>query len=306
MKHFSASDLILNNDGSVFHLKLIPGQIARNIILVGDPDRVNVVSSFFSKIDLKVKNREFITHTGEYKGKKLTVISTGIGTDNIDIVLNELDALVNINLDKRITKDSKIPLNIVRIGTSGALQDYIKLGSFLLTTKAIGFDGLLNYYSGIEDFTEKNFEKALIESLPWNERLATPYVVTASSKLLDKLSGPKTVNGVTVSAPGFYGPQGRSLRLLPSMTNLNRSIEEFCYQNQRITNFEMESSAIYGLARLLGHNAATLCAIIANRVTEEYLTDYKPVIAELIKYTLDRITEKKHNHHQKRWISNSN
>ncbi len=290
MKFFKPSDLITNSDGSVFHLHLKPGQIARDIILVGDPERVELISSYFSDIELRVSNREFVTHTGSYNGKRISVISTGIGTDNIDIVVNELDALVNIDLEKRIEKKEKKSLNLVRIGTSGSLQEHIKVGSFLLSSKAIGFDGLLNYYSGSEKISNPEFEKALISQLPWNDRLATPYVVDASENLISKLSGPDTIKGITISASGFYGPQGRTLRLNPSMKLLNEAITKFTFKENIITNFEMESSAIYGLGKLLGHEAATVCAIIANRVTQDYLSDYKPVIKKLVTYVLDKLT----------------
>lgn len=290
MKSFKPSDLITNNDGSVFHLHLKPGQIARDIILVGDPERVELVSSCFSDIELKVSNREFVTHTGTYNGKRISVISTGIGTDNIDIVVNELDALVNIDLEKRVEKKEKISLNLVRIGTSGSLQAHIKVGSFLLSSKAIGFDGLLNYYSRSEKISDLEFENALISQLPWNDRLATPYVVDASENLISKLSGPETIKGITISAPGFYGPQGRTLRLNPSMKLLNEAITSFSFKKNIITNFEMESSAIYGLGKLLGHEAATVCTIIANRVTEDYISNYKPVIKKLVAYVLDKLT----------------
>ena len=290
MKFFKPSDLITNSDGSVFHLHLKPGQIARDIILVGDPERVELVSSYFSDIEIRVSNREFVTHTGSYNGKRFSVISTGIGTDNIDIVINELDALVNIDMEKRAEKKEKTSLNFVRIGTSGSLQEHIPVGSFLLSAKAIGFDGLLNYYSGSEKISDLDFEKALIRQLPWNNRLATPYIVDASEILISKLLGPETIKGITISAPGFYGPQGRTLRLHPSMKLLNEAISKFSFEKNKITNFEMESSAIYGLGKLLGHEAATVCAIIANRVTEDYLSDYKPVIKKLVAYVLDKLT----------------
>jgi len=284
------SDLIINSDGSVFHLHLKPGQIANDIILVGDPDRVELVSSYFSDVEFKISNREFVSHTGYYNGKRISVISTGIGTDNIDIVVNELDALVNIDIKKRIEKKEKKELNLIRIGTSGSLQEHIKVGSFLLSSKAIGFDGLLNYYSGSEQISDLAFEKALISQLPWNARLATPYVVDASENLISILSGSETTEGITISAPGFYGPQGRKLRLDPSMHLLNEAITKFSFEENKITNFEMESSAIYGLGKLLGHETATVCAIIANRVTENYLSDYQPVIKKLVTYVLDRLT----------------
>lgn len=291
MNTLKKADLILNNDGSVFHLHLKPGQVAKNIILVGDPGRVKQVSSFFNSIKLKVENREFVTHTGEFDNKEISVISTGIGTDNIDIVINELDALFNIDLDQRIPMQKITSLNFIRIGTSGALQSGIKVGSFLLSEKAIGFDGLLNFYKTGADFGDQGFEEAIFREVLQETKFASPYVVKASKKLLNIFSGTQTIHGITASASGFYAPQGRSLRLLPYHENLNRSILNFSYQGQKITNFEMESSAIYGLSRLLGHNAITICAIIANRITQEYLTDYKPVMNKLIEYTLAQLPE---------------
>ena len=291
MKTVKNTDLILNSDGSVFHLRLKPGQIAKNIILVGDPGRVAQISSYFSSVRLKIENREFITHTGIFKDKEVSVISTGIGTDNIDIVLNELDALINIDLNLRMPKKNNTSLNFIRIGTSGALQEKIEVGSFLLSEKAIGFDGLLNYYAGVEKLSEKAFEEAIVKNILKNKRLASPYVVKASEKLLNIFSGPQTTKGVTASAPGFYAPQGRSLRLSPFQDDLNNSITQFEFKGQKITNFEMESSAIYGLSRLLGHNAVTICAIIANRVTQEYLSDYTPIMNKLVEYVLNNLQD---------------
>ncbi len=293
MTALKTSDLILNNDGSVFHLHLKPGQIASDIILVGDPDRVSLISSRFSDIELKVSSREFVSHTGTYKGKRISVISTGIGTDNIDIVVNELDALFNIDLEKKIIKEQKQRLRMIRIGTSGALQENINVGSFLLSTMAIGFDSLLNFYSGSSDITRNDFSRALTERLPWDPSLGSPYVVEASEELNSMLEAREVMQGVTISAPGFYGPQGRILRLRPKLEKLNEAVREFSFQGHRITNFEMESSAIFGLGKMLGHEASTICAIIANRVTQEYLSDYKPVIEKLISFVLNRIAKQK-------------
>lgn len=285
------ADLILNSDGSVFHLHLKPGQVARNIILVGDPGRVSQVSSFFNSIDFQIQNREFVTHTGVFRNKEVSVVSTGIGTDNIDIVLNELDAIFNINLDKREPNDIHTSLNFIRIGTSGALQSNIDVGSFLLSAKAIGFDGLLNFYASTEKYRENKFEESVLRNILKDTNFATPYVVTASKKLIEAFSSSKTKKGVTASAPGFYAPQGRSLRLLPFYEDFNQRIIEFEFEGQKITNFEMESSAIYGLSNLLGHRAVTLCAIIANRVTQDYLSDYKTLMDSLIKYTLTNLPD---------------
>ena len=291
MTHVRESDLILNADGSVFHLHLKPGDIADKIILVGDPGRVAQVSAMFSSVKLKVTNREFITHTGIYNGSEISVISTGIGTDNIDIVMNELDALINIDLNKRIPKSKVRSLSIIRIGTSGALQEDISVGSFLISKKAIGFDGLLNYYKGLENVSETPFEEAIISKIPWNIRFARPYVVPGDKDLLNLFKGPNTTEGYTISAPGFCAPQGRSLRLEIDFPDWNHSIEKFSFNNQKITNFEMESSAIYGLSKLMGHKALTICAIIANRINQEYLSSYKPVMNDLISYTLDKLSE---------------
>ncbi len=291
MVHVKESDLILNSDGSVFHLHLKPEDLADKIILVGDPGRVKQISSKFSSVRVKIANREFITHTGNYNGSEITVISTGIGTDNIDIVLNELDALVNIDLEKRVPKSKAQSLTIVRIGTSGALQNDIPVGTFLISGKAIGFDGLLNYYDGIEQIIETGFEESITENLPWSKRFARPYVIPADGTLLRLFQGANTIVGFTISAPGFYAPQGRSLRLPIIFPDWNKSIEKFSFNNQKITNFEMESSAIYGLSKLMGHRALTVCAIIANRISQEYISDYKPVMDDLIRYTLDKLSK---------------
>lgn len=288
MKQIEASELIINNDGSIFHLHLKPEHLAETIILVGDQDRVDVISNFFDKIELKIQNREFVTHTGYYKGKRISVVSTGIGTDNIDIVVNELDAVVNIDLNTRTIKENKTKLNLIRIGTSGALQKNIPIDTFLVSEKAIGFDGLLNFYANRDQISDLEFEKAFVSYTSWNKQLASPYVVEASGKLLNSI-GKDLMKGVTIAAPGFYGPQGRILRINLSDPDLNNKIENFEYKGQKITNFEMESSAIYGLSKHLGHNALTICNIIANRLTKEYSADYKKSIKKLVLLTLDRI-----------------
>lgn len=290
MKQLEASELIINNDGSIFHLHLKPEHVAETIILVGDQDRVDVISNFFDKIELKIQNREFVTHTGHYKGKRISVVSTGIGTDNIDIVVNELDAVVNIDLNTRTIKENKTKLNLIRIGTSGALQKNIPIDTFLVSEKSIGFDGLLNFYANRDQISDLEFEKAFVSYMSWNKQLASPYVVEASEKLLNSI-GKDLMKGVTIAAPGFYGPQGRILRINLSDPDLNNKIENFEYKGQKITNFEMESSAIYGLSKHLGHNALTICNIIANRVTKEYSADYKKSIKKLVLLILDRIVE---------------
>jgi len=286
---YGESELIINKDGSIFHLHLLPEDIADNIILVGDPGRVEVVASFFERIELKKQNREFCTITGAYNGKRISVISTGIGTDNIDIVVNELDAIANIDLKTRTRKEGHKTLNLIRIGTSGALQTNIPVDSFLMSKRSIGFDGLLNFYANRNLVADVDFEEAFKKHVNWNHLLPSPYVVDASEDLIKKLDGPGIHKGITISAPGFYGPQGRQLRLPILDQQINDKIEAFDFDGQKITNYEMESSAIYGLSKLLGHNAITLCAIIANRPLREYSKDYKPVIKELIKTVLDKI-----------------
>ncbi|WP_075601731.1 nucleoside phosphorylase [Saccharicrinis aurantiacus] len=290
-RRIEESELIINPDGSVFHLHLKPGEIAQNIILVGDPGRVETVASYFETIDIKRQNREFVSVTGSYKGTKFTVVATGIGTDNIDIVINELDALVNVDFNTRFVKEEKTTLNFVRIGTSGSLQKDLSVDSCLLSTKAIGFDGLLNFYANRNEVTDINFEQAFKSELDWSHYLASPYVVEASQTLLDKFSENNFEQGVTISAPGFYGPQGRVIRLPLADADINEKISNFRFDDERITNYEMECSAIYGLSKLLGHNAATVCAIIANRKAGTYSKDYKPVIFDLIKKVLDSLAQ---------------
>ncbi len=290
-RRIEESELIINNDGSVFHLHLKPGELAENIILVGDPDRVRVVASYFDEIELEKRNREFVSTTGLYRGKRFSVVATGIGTDNIDIVMNELDALVNVDFETRQVKDQLTTLNLVRIGTSGSLQKDLPVDSCLLSEKAIGFDGLLNFYANRDSVSDIAFEDEFKSSVDWNEKLTSPYVVNASPDLLEKLSNNDFNTGVTISAPGFYGPQGRVIRLGLVDSDINEKISNFVYGNFRITNYEMECSAIYGLSKLLGHKAATVCAIIANRKAGEYSKDYKPVIKTLIKKVLDSLAE---------------
>ena len=284
------SELILNSDGSIFHLHLKPENISDQIILVGDPARVDTIAGFFEKIDFSIQNREFKTVTGWYNQKKVTLVSTGIGTDNIDIVLNELDALVNIDLKKREIFKSHKSLTIVRIGTSGGLQLNLPVNSFVVSQKSIGFDGMLNFYANRENFCDLPFEIAFKKFTNWNESLPTPYVVDASKYLLSKFADADFNKGVTISAPGFYGPQGRELRLPLAVPELNHLIEEFAFENLKITNFEMESSAIYGLSKMLGHKALTVCLLIANRVTLTANQNYRDEMKKLIKKVLDRLT----------------
>jgi len=289
MKHFPPSELIINEDGSIFHLHLKPEQLADNVILVGDPGRVALVASYFDNQEFSVSNREFNTITGTYKGKRITVLSTGIGTDNIDIVVNELDALANIDLKTRTEKKEFRQLNLIRIGTTGGMQPEIPLGSFLISEKSIGFDGMLNFYAGRDTVCDLEFEKELKKQLQWNPQFCAPYVVDADAELINQIGRDDMLKGVTISANGFYGPQGRVLRVGLAEPELNNRIEKFRYKNYKITNYEMEGAAIAGLARLMGHRALTVCCVIANRRVEDANTDYNPHIKRLIQMVLDRI-----------------
>jgi len=283
------SELVLNPNGSIYHLSLFPGQVAENIIVVGDPARVAVISSYFDKIEHKVENREFITHTGWFNGKRVSAVCTGIGTDNIDIVLNELDALFNIDLGKREIKENKTSLNIVRIGTSGSLQVDIPEDSFVASEWGMGFDNLLHYYKMPENKESLAIETLFNKHAGFENPVIKPYLVKSSDKLFNKISG-GMFTGITATAPGFYGPQGRTLRLIPAFKDINSSLNSFNYKNLRITNFEMETSALYGLSSLLGHNACTVCAIVANRFTGKFSKDYKSKIKELVQIVLERLT----------------
>jgi uridine phosphorylase len=287
------SELILNKDGSIFHLHLKPEDVANRIILAGDPDRVEIIAGFLEKVEFSVQNREFRSVTGWYRGEKFTIISTGIGADNIDIVINELDALVNIDFKKREIKKEKKSLEIVRIGTSGGLQKELPVNSYLVSEKAIGFDGLLNFYAGRDKICDLAFENAFKQFTGWNNTLSSPYVVNASEYLASLFSGPDFIKGVTATSPGFYGPQGRKLRLKPAMPDFNKKIEKFRYNEKKITNFEMETSAIYGLSKQLGHNALTVCLIIVNRITGEANENYHPEMKKLIQKVLNNLTYKR-------------
>lgn len=289
MIRIGESELILNENGSIFHLHLKAENIAQNILLVGDQGRVEMVSKYFDTVDFEVQNREFKTHTGSYKGEKVSVISTGIGTDNIDIVVNELDALVNIDLEKRIAKEEHTSLNLIRIGTSGALQGDIPVDTPVISEISIGFDGLLNFYSERDKLGNKDLQEAFLNHTGWDNQLTKPYFVHSSEYLLNKI-GFDMIKGMTISAPGFYGPQGRELRLKVIDPELNNKITNFSFKGRKITNFEMESSAIAGLSKLLGHNALTVCSIIANRIRKEYSQNYKVGVDKLIKTVLDRLT----------------
>jgi uridine phosphorylase len=289
MKEFKESELIINPDGSIYHLKLRPEQLADTVILVGDQQRVSRISEHFQVIEHKVQNREFVTHTGRYNNKRLTVMSSGIGTDNIDIVINELDALVNIDLEKRVEKQERTSLTILRIGTSGALQPDVAVDTFVASAYGLGFDGLLYFYRYDPALLESDMMKAFSDHTAWLGDRAVPYIVSASDELLRRV-GKDMKQGITATANGFYGPQGRQLRLPLAFPGLNESMETFSFQGRQVINFEMETSALYALGRLLGHKTLTVCAIIANRKRKEYSKDYKATIDRLITKALDRRT----------------
>ncbi len=290
MDHFiPETELILNPNGSVYHLQLLPENVAENIIIVGDPGRVETVSKHFDTIDFKVQNREFVTHSGTYNGKQIMVLSSGIGTDNIDILLNELDAAVNIDLKTRTIKQKHTSLNIVRIGTSGALQADIPVDSYVVSVYGLGFDGLLNYYLDMPKVNDNELSEAFIKQTNWNKNLPYPYSIKGSEKLINKI-GFDFKKGVTATAPGFYGPQGRKLRLTPWVEDFNQQLTDFEFKGNRITNFEMETSALYGLGALLGHQTCTVCAIIANRVIKQYSKNYHLAVEELIQLVIKRLT----------------
>lgn len=288
-KYFAPSELIINPDGSSFHLHLKPEHLADKVILVGDPGRVPVVAAHFDEIENDVASREFRTITGTYKGKRISVQSTGIGCDNIDIVLNELDALANIDFEKRTEKPEHRELTIVRIGTCGGLQPNTPVGTFIASVKSIGFDGLLNYYAGRDEVCDLELEEAFKKHMDWNPQKGAPYVIDANAELIDRVAGEDMVRGITIACGGFYGPQGRELRIPLADPKQNEKIEAFEYGGLRITNFEMESSAVAGLSRLLGHKAMTCCMVIANRLAKEANTGYKNSIDDLIKIVLERI-----------------
>lgn len=289
-RYFPASQLIINEDGSAFHLHLRPEFLADKIILVGDQDRVNMVASFFDEgsIECNVQSREFHTITGKYKGKRISCISTGIGTDNCDIVLNEIDALANIDFETRTEKEQHRQLEIIRIGTCGGMQEDIPLGTFLVSQKSIGFDGVLAFYEGRDRIADLGFEKALVDYIHYPEKAARPYVVAANTELVDRIAKDDMMRGCTIAANGFYGPQGRVLRCNIAVPDINERITDFRYEGQRITNYEMEGSAIAGLSLLMGHKAMTVCCVIAQRKVEAANTDYKPRIKELVQTVLER------------------
>ncbi len=282
------SELILNEDGSIYHLNLKPEHLAHTIITVGDPDRVAQVTQYFDHVEYTIHKREFHTQTGIYKGHRITVISTGIGTDNIDIVLNELDALVNVNLETRKIKEKHTVLTIIRIGTSGAIQPDIPIDSFVISEIAIGFDNLLHFYDS-KHVQAHNIAIALIKHLNWDQNKSAPYVVSANQELKAAMQSDQTHNGYTVTNVGFYGPQGRVIRLALQDDNLNKKIAKFEHTGKKITNLEMETAGIYGMAKLLGHRAISMNVILANRATGEFSQDPKKAIDKLITYSLDKI-----------------
>lgn len=288
-KFFAESELIINGDGSIFHLHLKPEQLADKVILAGDPGRVSLVASHFESKECDIESREFHTITGTYHGKRISVVSTGIGCDNIDIVLNELDALANIDFQTRTEKEQLRELTLVRIGTCGGLQEYTPVGTFIASEKSIGFDGLLNFYSGRNDVCDLPFEEAFKQHMQWNPQLCAPYVIDADKETLERIAGNEMVKGVTIACGGFFGPQGRELRIPLADPKQNEKVESFEYNGYRITNFEMESSALAGLARLMGHKAMTCCMVIANRRAKNINANYKNSIDELIKLVLERI-----------------
>ena len=286
--YFAPSELIINEDGSIFHLHLKPHELADKVILVGDPGRVALVASHFDGVECEVNNREFRTITGNFKNKRITIVSTGIGCDNIDIVLNELDALANIDFETRKEKTILRQLTLVRIGTCGGLQKNTPIGTFIASNKSIGFDGLLNYYAKREEL-DITFENEFKKQVNWNPQLGNPYVADADMKLLEQIAQDDMVRGITISCGGFFGPQGRRLRIPLADPLLNEKIVKFEYNGDRITNFEMESSALAGLAQHLGHKALTCCMVIANRRQKEANSGYKNTIDGLIKKVLERI-----------------
>ena len=283
------SELVINEDGSAFHLHLRPGQLADRVILVGDPNRVTMIGTYLDKRELEVQSREFHTITGYYQGKRVSIVSHGIGCDNIDIVLTELDALANIDFQSRTVRPEFHQLSLVRIGTSGSLQADIPVGSYVVAQKSIGLDGVIYFYNGNERVRDLELEEALLRQLDWRIEGVRPYVVSADYSLVEQIAGNDFVRGMTMAANGFYGPQGRYLRLPLMDPALNGKIERFCFREARVTNYEMESSALAGLAALMGHRAMTVCCIIAGRVSKQMNTDYKDTMPNLIRKVLERI-----------------
>ncbi|MEI7499965.1 MAG: nucleoside phosphorylase [Bacteroidota bacterium] len=283
-------DLIVNADGSVYHLCMKPEDLSDTVIVVGDPQRVHEISNHFTSIDHRASNREFISHTGYFNGKRITALSTGIGTDNCDIVMHELDALANFDLKTRTQKPFQRSLSIVRIGTSGSIQADVPVNSFGLSTHALGLDNLLHFYQGSAGIIDQEMTEAFATHASWPKNLSRPYFVKGSDRLIDLLR-PYSVAGITVTAPGFYGPQGRFLRLPLTDPDMLKKLQSFRYQEHRIVNFEMETSALYGLGALMGHEMVTICTLIANRATGDYNPDHKKIVLELISLVLNKLTE---------------
>lgn len=290
MRIIPSSELIINSDGSIFHLHLKPEQLADIVILVGDPGRVAMIAEYFDTRECEVANREFLTVTGTYKGKRMTVMSTGIGIGNIDICVTELDALANIDFATRQVKENFRQLTLVRLGTSGAIQPDIEVGEVVFSRTSLGFDGLISYYEGRDEVCDLDLERAFMDYTKWYSKLPAPYFVDADATLFEMFKD-STREGITIAAPGFYAPQGRWVRLAPHDKELNAKIEAFRYGERRITNFEMEGSALAGLAALLGHRAATICTIIAQRVAKDACTDYKPFVRRMIEMSLDKLSQ---------------
>ena len=288
-KYFAPSELIINEDGSIFHLHLKPENLADKVILVGDPGRVALVASHFENVECEVSNREFRAITGTFRGKRITALSTGIGCDNIDIVVNERDALAKIDFKTRTENEKLRQLTLVRIGTCGGLQPYTPVGTYIASAKSIGFDGLLNFYAGRNQACDLEFEAEFKKQVEWNAQLGNPYVACADKELLDTIAADDMVRGVTIACGGFFGPQGRELRLPLQDPKLNEKIENFSYKDMQVTNFEMESSALAGLSTLMGHKAVTVCMVIANRLAKEANASYKNTIDGLIEKVLERI-----------------
>lgn len=288
-ERIAESELVLNPDGSVYHIKLLPEMVADTVIVVGDQGRVERISRHFDRVDHRIANREFVTHTGTFNGKDLTVLSTGIGTDNIDIVLNELDAAVNIDLDTRVVKEQLRSLNIIRLGTSGALQEDIPVDEYVVSTHGLGFDGVMHFYAHTREDGENELLKALNEQLSWPDQANPLYLVEGNQELIDRI-GHGAHRGITATANGFYGPQGRVLRLAATVPDLNERMRNFSFSGHRITNFEMETSALYGLSAIMGHKACTICAIIANRFAKKYSDDHHAAVDSLIDHVLQRST----------------
>ena len=288
-RYFAPSELLIEPNGAIYHLGVKPEQLASKIILVGDPNRVPKVAAFFDTQECDVSAREFRTITGTYKGKRISVVGTGIGCDNIDIVVNELDALANIDFVTRYEKEEFRQLEMVRIGTCGGLQEYTPIGSFICSRKSIGFDGLLNFYAGRNEVCDLEFEEAFKKHLDWSPLLCAPYTIPNDAELVERIAGDNMVRGVTISSGGFFGPQGRQLRVPLAFPRQNELVESFEFEGQQVTNFEMEGSALAGLSALMGHKAVTVCLVIANRRAKEANVDYNAKMKELIQTVLDRI-----------------